>query len=342
MRIGSSPVASMLNGAYGQRGLRTVRDDQPEGKAGFAAEAEKKAAGYRTLSDEAVSRAAISQEKDVTYSQAVRAATGSSAVTMAFASATSRVEQAGTPVLPVSHDAGAAGQDAEADEAALLPGAVSDDGETGRLPDSGEKADAKDDPAVSAEIAQLKQREQEVIAHEAAHKAAGGQYAGATSYTYTTGPDGQKYIDGGEVSIHTPATDDPEEALKIAETVHRAALAPANPSSQDISVAASALQDAAVARAEMARAELAERQDAGQGQQAGKKGAADGTASAVSGKDAGSAAGSKSRQASHEALADETSAVSVYGQRKALAAYASQSAVYAGSASSSSAFHAMG
>ena len=106
---------------------------------------------------------------------------------------------------------------------------------------------------VKAEINQLKQREKEVIAHEAAHKAVGGQYTGAVSYTYTTGPDDKKYISGGEVSIRTPSSSDPEEVLRMAEIVRRAALAPANPSSQDIAVAADASQRITNARAEISK-----------------------------------------------------------------------------------------
>ena len=102
-------------------------------------------------------------------------------------------------------------------------------------------------------IAQLKQTEREVIAHEAAHKAAAGRFGGPVSYTYTTGPDGKKYITGGEVPISTPATNDPEEALRNAQQVMRAAMAPGDPSGQDISAAANAAQTAASARAEMAQ-----------------------------------------------------------------------------------------
>ncbi len=56
------------------------------------------------------------------------------------------------------------------------------------------------------------------------------------------------------MSISTPSTSDPEEALRLAELVRRAALAPASPSSQDHAVAASATQKAASARADMIKA----------------------------------------------------------------------------------------
>lgn len=96
-------------------------------------------------------------------------------------------------------------------------------------------------PEVKKEINQLKQTEQEVITHENAHKAAGAGVTGAVTYTHTTGPDDQRYINGGEVAIQIPAaTDDPDETIALLEKVRQAALAPAEPSPQDLRVAASA------------------------------------------------------------------------------------------------------
>ncbi len=101
-------------------------------------------------------------------------------------------------------------------------------------------------------IRELINREKEVIAHEQAHKSVGGQYAGAMTYSYTIGPDGRRYISGGEVAINIPATDDPEQMEQALERVKQAALAPANPSPQDQAVAASA-----AARQQQVRAEIA-------------------------------------------------------------------------------------
>jgi hypothetical protein len=101
-------------------------------------------------------------------------------------------------------------------------------------------------------VGELKQTEREVVAHEAAHRAVGGRFAGPVSYTYTEGPDGKKYITGGEVPINVPATDDPEETARNMEQVARAALAPADPSGQDLSVAAQAAAAAAQARQQIA------------------------------------------------------------------------------------------
>ena len=105
--------------------------------------------------------------------------------------------------------------------------------------------EAKDEhlehPEVKKEISQLKQTEQEVVAHENAHKSVGAGVTGAVTYTHSTGPDDQRYINGGEVSIQMPATTgEPDETIELLEKVRQAALAPAEPSPQDLRVAASA------------------------------------------------------------------------------------------------------
>lgn len=106
-----------------------------------------------------------------------------------------------------------------------------------------------------AEIQALKNRDQEVRNHEQAHVgAAGGIALGGAHFTYTTGPDGKRYATGGDVSIDTSTVPgDPEATIRKAETIRRAALAPASPSSQDYSVAAKATQMANTARMELFR-----------------------------------------------------------------------------------------
>lgn len=103
------------------------------------------------------------------------------------------------------------------------------------------KAELSDDDQTT--IQRMKAIENQVIAHEQAHKSAGGSLAGSASYSYTTGPDGKRYISGGEVSISTPATDDKERKVKLLDRVKQAALAPAQPSPQDIRVAAGATSE---------------------------------------------------------------------------------------------------
>jgi hypothetical protein len=102
------------------------------------------------------------------------------------------------------------------------------------------------------EVEELRARDAEVRAHENAHVAAAGGLAGPISYEYETGPDGRRYAVGGEVPISIPESDSPEEQIRNAEKARAAALAPAEPSAQDMAVAARAEQMAAEARAEIA------------------------------------------------------------------------------------------
>lgn len=94
-----------------------------------------------------------------------------------------------------------------------------------------------------AMIEQLSARDQEVRAHERAHQAVAGSYAGSASYTYQSGPDGKRYAIGGEVPIDaSPIPGDPQATIAKMQVVKAAAMAPAEPSSQDRRVAASASQ----------------------------------------------------------------------------------------------------
>lgn len=101
----------------------------------------------------------------------------------------------------------------------------------------------------------LKRRDREVREHEAAHLAAAGGHArGGASFEYTTGPDGGRYATAGEVQIDTsPVPDDPAATITKMEQVKRAALAPAQPSSQDRAVAAQAQREIQQAQAELAQ-----------------------------------------------------------------------------------------
>lgn len=110
-------------------------------------------------------------------------------------------------------------------------------------------------PEEQQQIEELKARDAEVRTHEAAHLAAAGPYAtSGASYTFQTGPDGQKYAIGGEVSIDmSEVSGDPEATIQKMQTVVAAALAPAEPSGQDHKVAAAARQTEAKARAELAQ-----------------------------------------------------------------------------------------
>ena len=121
-----------------------------------------------------------------------------------------------------------------------------DGGPGGALEDKGT-------PEKDAVVRELRNTEREVIAHEAAHQAAAGRFGGPVSYTRTTGPDGKSYITGGEVPIHFVSGSTPEETLRNMEQVQKAALAPGDPSAQDIRVAAQAAARAAQARHDIAQ-----------------------------------------------------------------------------------------
>lgn len=102
-------------------------------------------------------------------------------------------------------------------------------------------------------VKELKKIDREVKTHEQAHLAAAGDLArGGASYSYTSGPDGRKYATAGEVDIDiSPVKGNPKETIKKMQKVKRAALAPANPSPQDRSVAATASREIAKAQAEL-------------------------------------------------------------------------------------------
>lgn len=124
--------------------------------------------------------------------------------------------------------------------------------------DTGEDGEEKSDGQPGGDLTEeeekvvdeLKKRDQEVRRHEAAHAAAGGQYAGTPTFTYEAGPDGQRYAVGGEVSIDTSPGSTPEETSRKADQIRAAALAPADPSGQDRAVAAAAAKMKLDAQAE--------------------------------------------------------------------------------------------
>ena len=103
------------------------------------------------------------------------------------------------------------------------------------------------------QLENLQARDREVRAHEAAHKAAAGSLAqGGARYEFETGPDGRRYAVGGEVSIDAaPVPGDPQATLAKAQTIRRAATAPAQPSAQDRAVALQASHMEAEARQQL-------------------------------------------------------------------------------------------
>ena len=113
------------------------------------------------------------------------------------------------------------------------------------------------------QVRELQRIDAEIKRHEEAHANVGGPYAGAPRYQYVTGPDGKQYAVSGQVSIDaSPIPGNPEATIAKLRIVQRAALAPAEPSSQDRQVAATAQRGILEARQELAEeraAEFAER-----------------------------------------------------------------------------------
>lgn len=112
-----------------------------------------------------------------------------------------------------------------------------------------EKAQAQQQQQVDS----LKARDSEVKAHEHAHATVGGQYAQSPSFKYEKGADGQRYATDGEVQIDVSAVGgDPLATINKMKQVYAAAMAPVDPSSADIRVAAEALQKMNEAKVKLA------------------------------------------------------------------------------------------
>jgi hypothetical protein len=106
-------------------------------------------------------------------------------------------------------------------------------------------------------VMELKKTDRAVRQHEQAHMAAGGNLVtSGPSFEYETGPDGQRYAVAGEVHIDTSKGRTPEDTAQRAARIRAAALAPADPSGQDRSVAAQAAQMQMDALQEIARQQM--------------------------------------------------------------------------------------
>lgn len=84
----------------------------------------------------------------------------------------------------------------------------------------------------------IKQRHDEIYAHELAHKNAAGSLGG----NIVIEKNSEGIPVGGHVAIKMPSLDpkNPNKTIEHADTVIRAALAPSDPSSQDLKVASEA------------------------------------------------------------------------------------------------------
>jgi hypothetical protein len=110
------------------------------------------------------------------------------------------------------------------------------------------------------EVQALHAQDREVRSHEASHIAAAGPYAtGSPTFKYERGPDGKLYAVEGEVQIDvSEVPNDPEATIQKAQTVRRAANAPAKPSAQDRRVALEATILEAQARQEQMQERIEE------------------------------------------------------------------------------------
>ncbi len=97
-------------------------------------------------------------------------------------------------------------------------------------------------PKQIQQLRELQSIDRNVKTHEAAHQAAGGGLAGVASFSYIRGPDNQMYAVAGEVPIRMQEGRTPEETIANARQIIAAAMAPADPSTQDYKVAANAFK----------------------------------------------------------------------------------------------------
>lgn len=116
-----------------------------------------------------------------------------------------------------------------------------------------------------AEIQQLVETDRKVRAHEQAHMNVGGNLVrGGANYQYDTGPDKKRYAVAGEVQIDTSEADTPEATIQKGEHIRRTALAPADPSAQDLRVAAAATNMIIEAQNEVRKANNEDQSDSSQ------------------------------------------------------------------------------
>jgi hypothetical protein len=134
-----------------------------------------------------------------------------------------------------------------------------------RLPGAGAATGLSEDELVLVD--QLQARDREVRSHESAHQAAGGSLAGGASYSYQRGPDGRAYAVGGEVPIDLSGGRTPQETIRLARQIRAAALAPSDPSGQDLRVAAAAAAMEAAAQLQLGELERLARTGEGTPQQ---------------------------------------------------------------------------
>ena len=165
-----------------------------------------------------------------------------------------------------ARDEGTASAAARRDGESKSGNAPSSTGERGERRDGHRQGSETPDEQDARELQDLKRRDAEVRRHESAHVAAGGGVVrGGARFHYQRGPDGRMYALGGEVAIDAAEGATPEETIRKARQIRRAALAPSEPSAQDRAVATRAATLEARARLEMTMARAEERAAQGDG-----------------------------------------------------------------------------
>ncbi|GGI84930.1 hypothetical protein GCM10009332_22840 [Shewanella gelidii] len=103
----------------------------------------------------------------------------------------------------------------------------------------------------------LKRRDTLVRSHEHAHATVGGQYAQSPSFEFQLGSDGQRYAVSGEVQIDvSEVAGNPLATIAKMKQVYAAAMAPVDPSSADLQVAAEALNKINAAKQQLTQERL--------------------------------------------------------------------------------------
>lgn len=110
------------------------------------------------------------------------------------------------------------------------------------------------------DVRQLAQMERSVREHERSHMVAARDLAiSSPNYRLEHGPDGREYAVGGEVNISaSTVSGDAQGTIDKALKIERAALAPADPSTKDMQVAAQARAIASKAYRKLSRDQLME------------------------------------------------------------------------------------
>lgn len=111
-----------------------------------------------------------------------------------------------------------------------------------------------EDPQEEESLAKLQEQDRLLRQLEAAQLASAGPYVkGVPILSYETGPDGRRYVTAVKVPFDTSPAASPEESLRKAQAIRRAASAAADPAAQDPSAIAAATMLALQAQKELAQ-----------------------------------------------------------------------------------------